>query len=156
MITLNASPYWLDLLPGVRVEVAPVSTPGYLLARQAARDAVEAADTDGLTEAEIRVAAHVAFTEALAVRGVRAWEGVGGEDGEPIDPSPETIRQLMGHYPVFEAFDRLYVGPVVAQEAEKNASSPSRTGSSATAKATAEDAAKTTDLDPAPPATPAP
>lgn len=158
MLKLNPGLFWLDLLPGVRVQVEPVSTAAYLLARHAARAAVEAGDADDTAEAQIKVDAHVAFTVALAERGIRAWEGVGDAQGQPVDPTPETIRQLLGHYPAFEAFDRLYVGPVVAEEAEKNVSSPSRTGSSATAKATAGDVetTETTDLGPADPATAAP
>lgn len=156
MLKLSSGPFWLDLIPGVRVEVDPVTTAGYLLARQAARVAVETSDDEGAAEDEVRVGAHVAFTQALAVRGIREWEGVGGEDGEPVEPSREAIIQLLDHYPAFEAFDRLYVGPVVAAEAEKNESSPSRTGSSVTAKATAEDAATQATTAPVPAAKPAP
>ncbi|MDP3405048.1 MAG: hypothetical protein Q8S03_10190 [Brevundimonas sp.] len=119
MLKLYAGPEWLDLLPGVRVQAQPVTAQAYLLARQASRVAVEAADAEGADENEVRVAAHLAFTVELAVRGIVAWEGVGDAEGEVVEPTREAVTALMGHYPAFEAFDRLYVGPVIAAEAEK-------------------------------------
>ena len=48
-----------------------------------------------------------------------AWDGVGDAAGEAVEPSPERVDLLLDHWPAFDAFDRLYVGPALAQDAEK-------------------------------------
>ena len=109
-------PYWLDLLPGVRLQVRPVSVASMLLARAAAGDALrEAGERDDGT-----VRAGEAFTRAFARSVIVAWDGVGDAEGEPVEPSPERVDLLLDHWPAFDAFDRLYVGPALAQDVEKN------------------------------------
>ena len=108
--------FWLDLLPGVRVQTRPVSVAAMLLARAAAGEALkESGEKDDGT-----VRAGEAFTRALARAGIVAWDGVGDEAGALVEPSPERIDQLLDHWPAFDAFDRLYVGPALTQDAEKN------------------------------------
>ena len=109
-------PFWLDLLPGVRLQVRPVSVAAMLLARAAAGDALKA--NDGQDDGTVR--AGEAFTRALARSGVVGGEGIGDAAGQPIETSPERVDQLLDHWPAFDAFDRLYVGPALAQDAEKN------------------------------------
>tara|TARA_R110002124_G_scaffold173690_4_gene341330 strand:- start:22240 stop:22740 length:501 start_codon:yes stop_codon:yes gene_type:complete len=131
-------PYWLDILPGVRIQVDPVSPAGQLLARQAAREVLEAGGPDAKIDMQI------AFTRALALRGIRDWEGVGDADGKPVAVSPETVGQLLADPSAFESIDRLYAWPVLEREAEKNGSAPLPTGSSArAAKPTAATAGRT-------------
>lgn len=110
-------PFWLDLLPGVRVQVRPVSVSAMLLARAAAGEALKNAgqQEDGT------VKAGEAFTRSLARSGIVAWEGIGHADGVPVEPSPERIDQLLDHWPAFDAVDRFYVAPALTQDAEKNA-----------------------------------
>lgn len=109
-------PFWLDLLPGVRVQVRPVSVAAMLLARAAAGDILkEEAERDGGT-----IRAGEAFTRSLAQSGIVAWEGVGDAAGEPVEPNPDRVDQLLDHWPAFDAFDRLYVGPALTQDVEKN------------------------------------
>lgn len=109
-------PFWLDLLPGVRLQTRPVSVGAMLLARAAAGEALkEAGEKEDGT-----VRAGEAFTRALGRAGIVAWDGVGDEAGAPVEPSPERIDQLLDHWPAFDAFDRLYVGPALTQDAEKN------------------------------------
>lgn len=111
------SPFWLDLLPGVRVQVRPVSVSAMLLARAAAGEALKnAAEQEDAT-----VKAGEAFTRSLARSGIVAWEGIGDADGVPVEPSPERIDQLLDHWPAFDAIDRFYVAPALTQDAEKNA-----------------------------------
>lgn len=132
-------PFWLDILPGVRIEFEPVGPAAHLLAREAARRALEADDGE-----DAAVDMQVAYTRALALRGIRDWEGVGDAAGEPVDPTPETIGQLMNNPSAFEAIDRLYAWPVLERESEKNGSAPLPTGSSArAAKPTAATAGRT-------------
>lgn len=152
MLKLNDGLFWLTILPGVRVQLAPVTPAAFILAREQARRVFQEGDDDA------QVNAQVAFTHYLASRGIVAWEGVGDADGEPVPPTRDegikdasgevvevrkgTITLLLENYSAYESIDRLYVGPVLDQEAEKNASSPSRTGPSATATPIAEGAGK--------------
>jgi hypothetical protein len=110
-------PFWLDLLPGVRVQVRPVSVAAMLLARAAAAEILkEKGEAPDAT-----ITAGEAFTRALARSGIVGWEGIGDAEGQPVEPTPERIDQLLEHWPAFDAIDRLYVGPAIVQDAEKNA-----------------------------------
>jgi hypothetical protein len=107
--------FWLDLLPGARVQFQPISVAAILLARTAAADVLRAGGEDAM------VKAGVAFTRSLAHSGIAAWEGIGDADGNPVEPTKETIDAALELWPVFDAIDRLYVGPALIQDAEKNA-----------------------------------
>ena len=132
MIRLNLSntPEWLDLLPGLRINVAPLTTALMVAAR--ADPALSALPETATTE-------DMALTMAKAVArlAILDWEGVGDEGGAPLPLSPEGINALLEVWPVFEAFQAQYVAKALLLDAEKNASSPSLTGPSAGAKATA-------------------
>ena len=98
MLKLSSpDPYWLDILPGARIQVVPVGAAALLLARNAARDA----RGDGGPDAGVDM--QVAFTRTLALRGIIAWEGVGDADGAPVAVSPETIGQLLNDPSAFES-----------------------------------------------------
>lgn len=117
-LTSNSpEPFWIDLLPGVRIQVRPVSVGTMLLARAVAGEALKNAgeQEDGT------IKAGEAFTRSLARSGIVAWEGIGDAEGVPVEPSPERIEQLLDHWPAFDAIDRLYVAPALTQDAEKNA-----------------------------------
>jgi hypothetical protein len=116
MLKLNTdrTPFWLDLVPGVRVQVRPITVAAILLARTAAADVLRAGGEDAM------VKAGVAFTSSLAHSGIAAWEGIGDANGNPVEPTKETIEAALEHWPVFDAIDRLYVGPTLIQDAEKN------------------------------------
>jgi hypothetical protein len=77
------------------------------------------------------------FATALARRAVVDWEGVGDADGNPLPVSDEGIDALLSLWPIFEAFNLLYVSRGMLLDAEKNGSAPSPTGTSVGAKATA-------------------
>jgi hypothetical protein len=62
---------------------------------------------------------------------------VGDADGTVITVSPEGIDALLSLWPIFEAFNLLYVSRGMLLEAEKNGSAPLPTGTSAGATATA-------------------
>ncbi len=117
MLRLNTErePFWLALVPGVRVQFRPISVAAILLARTAAADVLRAGGNDAM------VKAGVAFTRSLAHSGIAAWEGIGDADGNPVEPSRETIDAALELWPVFDTIDRLYVGPALIQDAEKNA-----------------------------------
>ena len=85
--------------------------------------------------AEKRVSVRLA---AVGGKQVRAeLEGVGDADGAVIAVTPEGIDALLSLWPIFEAFNLLYVSRGMLLDAEKNGSAPSPTGTSAEAKAIA-------------------
>ena len=129
MLRLNpvAEPYWLDLAPGVRVLVDPCSSAIMVAARSSAE--VEAVALDGSEHEQALV-----FAKAIARIAIRAWEGVGDIDGNPVEPSPALIVALLDLYPIFERFQVDYVGRGLMLEAEKNALSPAPSGTSAGAR----------------------
>jgi hypothetical protein len=111
---VSTEPFWLDVLPGVRIQFRPVSVAAMLIARAAAGEALKAGGEQATIEAG------AAFTRALAHTGIVAWEGIGDAKGKPIDPDKEAIEQLLDLWPAFDAVDRLYVGPALTRLDEKN------------------------------------
>ena len=123
-LNLTASPEWLELAPGLRLLVTPLTTALMVSAR--ADPAIEGLP-DGASQEELALA----MAKAVARRAVLDWEGVGDDDGEVIPVSPEGIDALLEIWPVFEAFQTQYVARGLILDAEKNVSAPSPTGPSA-------------------------
>lgn len=48
------------------------------------------------------------------------WDGVGDADGEPLAVSPDAVSALLDLWPMAEAFERLYLGPALLLDDEKN------------------------------------
>ncbi|HMM72776.1 MAG TPA: hypothetical protein PKC22_11270 [Rhodocyclaceae bacterium] len=132
-LDLSSAPKWLDLGAGLRLHVLPVTTAIMVAARN--DPAVEALPRDASQEQMALVMA-----KAVARRVVTAWEGVGDADGNAVPVTPEGIDALLDIWPVFEAFQTRCLAPHLMLDAEKNASAPSQTGTSAGAKATAKPA----------------
>ena len=110
-LDLKREPYWLDLAHGVRLHVRPITTAFVMAARvQAMKDAE--------VDAAVRSAA---LLKNLAQLAVIDWEGVGDADGNPAPVSPEAITALLDLWPIADAFERLYLGPALVLEQEKNA-----------------------------------
>ena len=84
----------------------------------------------------------VVFARALAERAILDWEGVGDVEGRPVPVTPDGVVALLDVWPIFERFQLGYVATGVELEAEKNASAPSPSGSTAGAKVTARPAKK--------------
>ncbi len=137
MLTLDLSnePRWHDLAPGVRVKLRPLTT-ALMVATRSDPD-VEAVP-DGTSD-ETRA---LIFAKALARRAVLDWEGIGDAGGNAIAPSPEAIDALLDIWPIFEAFQLVYVSKGLLLEQEKNVSALSPNGVSAGATATARPARK--------------
>jgi hypothetical protein len=114
-LAVDREPFWLDLLPGVRVQFRPVSVAAILVARAAAAEVLKAGGDD----AEVK--AGLAFTRSLAHSGIAAWEGIGDAEGNPVTPTADTIDAALELWPIFDAIDRLYVAPAITRDAEKNA-----------------------------------
>lgn len=135
-LSTGREPFWLDFPLGVRVRFRPPSIAMIIVARTAAAEAIKDSGDDATTLAS------VAFTRSLAQAGIMAWEGVGDADGNATGPSPEAIDALLEHWQMFDAVDRLYVGPALVADTEKNGSPPLPNGTSEGAKATAPHAPK--------------
>ena len=129
-LDLSAGPKWLDLGAGLRLQVLPVTTAIMVAARN--DPAVEALPEGASKEEQALVMA-----KAVARRVVTGWEGVGDADGNPVPVSPEGIDALLDIWPVFEAFQTRCLAPHLMLDAEKNASSPLPSGTSAGATPTA-------------------
>jgi len=129
-LNLTATPQWLELVPGLRLLVAPLTTALMVSAR--ADPAVETMpDTASSEEMAL------AMAKAVARRAVLDWEGVGDDAGNAVPVTPEGIDALLEIWPVFEAFQTSYVARGLILDAEKNASSPAPSGPSAGASAIA-------------------
>ncbi|WP_036302323.1 hypothetical protein [Methylobacterium sp. 77] len=117
---------WLDLLPGVRVRVRPISVAMVLIGRDEAgkvflenRVASEADAEAG--NPNVGTHAGIALVRSLAHAGIVEWEGVGDSDGAVIVVTPEHIDLLLDDWRAYDALDRHYVGPALDREREKNA-----------------------------------
>lgn len=110
-LDLKREPYWLDLAHGVRLHVRPITTAFVMAARvQAMKDA----DDDAAVRSAV-------LLKNLAQLAIIDWEGVGDADGNPAPVSPEAIAALLDLWPIADAFERLYLGPALMLEQEKNA-----------------------------------
>ena len=136
-LDLTGEPRWLDLGHGVRLHVAPLTTALMVAARS---DPTLVA----LPETASDEARALAFAKAIARIAVSDWEGVGDADGTPVSVTPDGIDALLEVWPIFEAFQALYVAGGLLLDAEKNVSAPSPTGTSAGATATARPAGPAT------------
>ncbi len=132
-IQLSPEPQWLDLGHGVRLKLLPLTTA--LMVATRSDPAVRDLDADASNDTRAAV-----FAAALARRAVVDWEGVGDEDGIALTVTPEGIDALLSLWPIFEAFNLLYVSRGMLLDAEKNGSAPSPTGTSVGATAIAKPA----------------
>ncbi|AWN55065.1 hypothetical protein [Methylobacterium sp. 17Sr1-1] len=131
-----SEPFWLDVLPGVRIRFRPITVASMLVAREVVGHVFRGEDQD-----DIGARANIALVRELARRGIMEWEGIGDTEGQPIPVTREAIDLLMENWPAYDQIDNLYVAPALARDAEKNASSSSSGGTSAEAPNTATPAA---------------
>lgn len=135
MLTLDLTnaPRWLDLLPGVRLKLRPLTTALMVSARSDA--AIQALPSDAGPEELAMIMA-----KAVARRAVLDWEGVGDAEGNPVPVTSEGIDALLDIWPAFDAFQSAYVAKWLLLEQEKNVSAPLPNGGSAGAIATVQPA----------------
>ena len=129
-INLSPEPQWFDLGHGVRLLLLPLTTA--LMVATRSDPAVQSLDADSSNDTRAAV-----FAAALARRAIVDWDGVGDADGAIITVTPDGIDVLLSLWPIFEAFNLLYVSRGMLLDAEKNGFAPSPTGTSAGATATA-------------------
>ena len=126
MLKLNLSneSAWLDLGHGVRVRLLPLTTALMVAARN---DQTVADLPENATDEQ----SALVFAKALGRLAITGWEGVGDENGKPVDVSREGIDALLDVWPLFEAFQTEYVAGGLLLDQEKNVSSPLPSGPSA-------------------------
>ena len=129
-INLSPEPQWLNLGHGVRLLLLPLTTA--LMVATRSDPAVQVLEADASNDSRAAV-----FAAALARRAIVEWDGVGDAEGELLPVTPEGIDALMSLWPIFEAFNLLYVSRGMLLDAEKNGSAPLPTGTSVGATATA-------------------
>lgn len=129
-LDLSPEPQWLDLGHGVKLKLLPLTTA--LMVATRSDPAVKDLDPEDSNDTRAAV-----FAAALARRAVVDWEGVGDVNGNTLPVSDEGIDALLSLWPIFEAFNLLYVSRGMLLDAEKNGSAPSPTGTSVGATATA-------------------
>ena len=126
-LDLKREPHWLDLGHGVRVHVRPCTTALMMAARAEAQRSPVPSTNDAQAAGE-RTAALV---KALGRLGIQAWDGIGDAEGEPLPVTTEGVDALLDLWPIAEAFERLYLGPALLLDDEKNAFAPAPNGTSA-------------------------
>ena len=133
-LELSPEPQWLDLGHGVKLKLLPLTTA--LMVATRSDHAVQDLDPEAGNDERAAV-----FAAALARRAVIDWEGVGDAEENVLPVTLEGIDALLSLWPIFEAFNLLYVSRGMLLDAEKNGSAPSPTGTSVGATATARPAA---------------
>ena len=132
-LILKREPHWLDLGHGVRVHVRPCTTALMMAARAEVQRSAELS----LSETQAAGERTAALVKALGRLGIQDWQGVGDADGEPVPLTPEGVDALLDLWPMAEAFERLYLGPALLLDEEKNAFAPAPNGTSAAGHPTA-------------------
>ena len=123
-LNLTAAPQWLELVPGLRLLISPLTTALMVSARA---DLAIGTLPEGASQDELALA----MAKAVARRAVLDWEGVGDDAGNIVPVTPEGIDAFLEIWPVFEAFQTKYVARGLILDAEKNVSAPLPTGPSA-------------------------
>lgn len=131
----KGQPRWLELPHGVRIEVEPLTTARATAARnealrrsavlrseaEAAAAAGQAVDSLAFTAANASALSGIAVEfeiEALARFGIRRWEGVAGDDGQPLPVTPAACEALAQHEVLGPAFYSAYREPLLDLAAE--------------------------------------
>lgn len=129
VLNLSRAPEWIDVIGGVRLQVAPLTSAVMLAVRS------DLAQLDG---AKLDVhGRHAAFVQAVARHTILDWEGVAGPEGGPMPVTPDAVDALLDLNRIFDAFSAKVVEPYLLVQSEKNASAPSPNGTSAAAETTA-------------------
>ena len=140
-LNLTQEAQWLDLGHGVEILVAPMTTALMMAARKEAQGQIAVPEDAELSDEGFDTdAIALAMAKAVARIAIQDWKGVGDDNGFALPVSPEGIDALLDIWPIFEAFQTKYVARAMILDAEKNASSPLPTGSSAGAATTAKPA----------------
>lgn len=143
-LDLPTEPRWLDLPHGVRVLVRPLdaavqaAAQAYaericremLVAQSDAMAAGAALEGFDLSDTDMRTGTIAQLLAiGLARFGIIAWDGVGDENGNPLEMTQASL-EAFGRSPLSADFVRAYDAPRRRQVAEGNASAPGPNGPS--------------------------
>jgi hypothetical protein len=156
---VGTEPFWLELRPGVQLQVMPaegwVWSAAAAYAKRRVGEIMQAHDDVEETGAEIfsKIDLHDVdalegysrrlYAEGLARQVVVDWTGV-GEDGEKAAVTKDRVTRLMGIGQHAETFLTRYTARMDRVSAEGNGSGASPSGTSATAPTTAQSAGNKT------------
>lgn len=149
MLTIKTGDGWETLRaaqgedPAVEVQFGPITRGMKLRAYRRALGLIDSDDVESLDQVALGDIGD-AFSYELLRLGIRAWRGVGDENGEPVAITPPmrdrfrtaededrpmgTIDAFLSIEELFDAADRIYVIPVVERDRSKNALSASPNG----------------------------
>lgn len=116
-LDLKGETHWFNLGHGVRVHVRPCTT----ALMMAARAEVQRNTTADVSEPEAAGLRTAQLIKTLGKLAILDWEGVGDGEGEPLAITPNGIDALLDLWPMADAFERLYLGPSLLLNDEKNA-----------------------------------
>jgi hypothetical protein len=146
-LSLNAaSSAWINVLPGVRVKAPPCTTAVLRAAEHAGFRAYAAAKENfGLQDGEAASDEQVSDLEgAFAQARIRSmaskieeWEGIGGDDAQPLPITPEALDAFAAHPALGRAYLAAYEAPALSVVAEGNDFAPTGGGKRRGAKNTA-------------------
>ena len=140
-LNLTHEAQWLDLGHGVEILVAPMTTALMMAARKEAQEQITLPDAPDADASDLDTdGIALAMAKAVARIAIQDWKGVGDDNGFSVPVTSEGIDALLDIWPIFEAFQTKYVARAMILDAEKNASPPLPTGSSAGAQSTAKPA----------------
>lgn len=138
-VSITMRPLGPGLIERVHVELRAIMTRA--LAGEDLLDGIPvttAALPDIRSEAGEEALRSLFFYISIAIAGIIEWEGIGDEEGNPIEPTPENIAILMiSENAIFDAFRQKFAEGWGALEQEGNASGPLQNGHSAKAPNTA-------------------
>lgn len=122
LVPTSSELIWLDIEPGARIGLRPVTPSMMLLARdEAAQVYVEASSADEPPDDKvIRFRASEALVRKLAHLGLAEWEGIGDAEGNPVPVTAAGVDMLLAYWPAYDVIDRLYAAPATKRGAEKN------------------------------------
>lgn len=130
----QAEPTWETLFPAeggkpaVEVLFAPVTRQMRRNAKAAVREMILSGVEIESASPELLDDVGEAVSIAFLRQGIIDWRGIGDADGEPIAVSPEAIEMFLADDDLFAAADRIYVGPIIERDREKNGLSASPNG----------------------------
>jgi hypothetical protein len=149
MLTLKQGDGWevlrdaRDDEPAVEVQFGPITRGMKLRAYRRALGMLDGADVSSIDKMALGDMGD-AFSYELLRLGIKAWSGVGDENGEPVAITPAmsirfrtsenedrpmgTIDAFLSIEDLFDEADRIYVMPVVERDRSKNALSASPNG----------------------------
>jgi hypothetical protein len=137
--TSKIEPIWYDLPHGIRVRAIPLSAASvrasqYLAAKAHAAKKVELGIEDGVEPTDEQTAdlegAYLRAGTRAMVAKIQEWQGVVGDDDQPLPVTPEALDAFTDHPLLSQAFRNAYEAETVTLATEGNGSGSTGPGAS--------------------------